>query len=312
MDPLATVDYAKDTTYAFMLGAHAAGHEVFYLPAGGITLEGNRGRFAAVPVVPHDDPEHLFDVSPGVVLSDDDVDVIFIRNNPPFDAHYLMNTWLLDPLTDRMAIINSPAAIRSANEKLWAMQFPDLMPPTLVTQTRNEFDRFLKEHGTIVTKPTDGFGGQGVFILHQEDPNALVVFETLSENETRHIILQGLVPEAIHGDKRILLLDGEILGAVLRVHGENDHRNNFFAGGHAVPTELTERDREIAATLKPYLVQQELHFVGIDVLGDALIEVNVTSPTCLQEINRITGRRLEQQVIAFAEALASRKHRSTV
>jgi len=308
MDPLETVDYLKDTTFAFMLGAKARGHECFYLPESGITLDGNTARFDVRPVVPHDDPEHLFDVSPATLMTD--VDAVFIRNNPPFDAQYLMNTWLLEPLSERVAVINSPAGIRGANEKLWAMNFPELMPPTQVTSSLEQFQAFLSENETIVAKPTDGFGGQGVFIIRGEGLNARVIFETLSHNETRHVVLQGMVADAARGDKRILLLNGEILGAVLRVQEGDDHRNNFFAGGKPHPAEVTARDREIVDALKPRLAAMGLYFVGVDILGDFLIEVNVTSPTCLQEINRLTDQRLEDRVIAFAETLAAEKRQA--
>ncbi|MDA0991483.1 MAG: glutathione synthase [Verrucomicrobia bacterium] len=307
MDPLESVDFYKDTTFAFMQGAEARGHEVYFLPADGISLDGNRVRFRAQPVTPREDPDHLFDVQPFETLTDDAVGAVFIRCNPPFDAQYLMNTWLLEPLVDRVAILNDPRGIRGANEKLWAMQFPQLMPPTLVTSSRGEFDAFLAREKAIVAKPTDGFGGLGVFQVRQGEANASVIFETLSDKGRRHIVLQGLVPEAANGDKRILLLNGEILGAVLRVQAGADHRHNFFAGGKPQPTAITEHDRNIAATLKPHLLAQGLTFVGIDVLGQSLIEVNVTSPTCLQEINRLRGERLELKVIEFAEGLATER-----
>ena len=310
MDPLDTVDYRKDTTFAFMLGASRRDHDVFYLPTGGIHLSGNSARFDATPVVPRDDPAHLFDVSPAISLPDSDVDAIFIRSNPPFDAQYLMNTWLLEPLCDRVAIINDPRGVRGANEKLWAMSFPELMPPTLVTRSREMFHEFLDENESIVAKPTDGFGGLGVFVVRRGDPNAQVIFETLSDNGRREIVLQGMVPEARHGDKRILLLNGNILGAVLRVQTGEDHRNNFFAGAKPQPAEITSRDREIVDALQPSLVEQGLYFAGIDILGDRLIEVNVTSPTCLQEINEITGDHLEDRVIEFAETLSRERRRS--
>lgn len=310
MDPLETVRCEKDTTFALMLGAAARDHAVYYLPTGGITRDGDRVRFDVRPVTPHDDPAHPFDVGAPTTLADDAVDALFVRNDPPFDARYLMNTWLLDPLRDRLALINDPAGIRGANEKLWAMQFPALMPPTRVTRSRAAFQEFLAAHEAIVVKPSDGFGGQGVFLVRRGDPNAAVIFETASRGETRHAVLQGVVAEAARGDKRILLLNGEILGAVLRVQaGGDDHRHNFFAGGKPQPTTLTERDRSICEALRPRLVAQGLYFVGIDILGEYLIEVNVTSPTCLREIDRIAGERLESRVIAFAEELVRARKR---
>ena len=236
-----------------------------------------------------------------MLLSESDVDAVMIRLDPPFDSGYLHLTWMLDRLHSRVFVMNRSQGIRTVNEKLWALQFKDLIPPTLVTSDHAQFKDFLASHQTCVIKPSDSYGGHGVFKLSIEDPNLNAAFELLSENGQKPVICQRYIPEAKIGDKRILLLDGEPLGAVLRVHSKDDHRNNFFAGGKAEATEITKREYEIIELLKPKLRELGLFFVGIDVIGDYLIEVNVTSPTCLQEMDRLYGKSHAKDVIQFVE-----------
>lgn len=303
MDPLETVNPKKDTTYRFMVGAARRGHEVVYVPKDGISLDGGDVRFDGQRVVPQA-PESgaLFDHLGEIRLTGDEVDAVFIRTDPPFDATYLMHTWLLDHLPERVFVMNDPTGVRTVNEKIWALQFQDLVPDTVVTPRIERLACFLEKHVRIVVKPTDGFGGEGVFLVGQNDSNAGVIFETLTDHGRRAVIAQSYVPAAEIGDKRILLLDGEPLGALLRVHAEDDHRNNFFAGGSAQATDMTARDRVIIKRLAPRLRELGLHFVGIDIIGEFLIEVNVTSPTCLQEINGLYDLQLEDRITSFVEA----------
>lgn len=301
MDPLGSVKPAKDTTYRFMLGAARRGHDVYFVPSAGVSLADGEVVFDAVSVTPREDPEHPFIEHGPIALTGSQVDAVFIRTDPPFDAIYLMHTWLLDHLPPHVFVMNDPAAVRTVNEKVWALQFTTLVPPSLVAAEIARIERFLDAHRSIVVKPTDGYGGEGVFIVRAGDKNARVIFETLTEKGRVPVIAQLFIPESEVGDKRILLLDGEPLGAVLRVHSEADHRNNFFAGGTACPVELDARDRVIIDTLRPHLLALGLHFVGIDVIGKYLIEVNVTSPTCLQEMNQLYGLQLEDRVIEFVE-----------
>lgn len=304
MDPLETVHRLKDTSYAFMIGASRRGHDVYYLPAEGITLQDGRLHFDVQEVVPTPDEPSLFDRRQGVRLDAEVVNAVFIRTDPPFDSQYLTRTLLLDQAPSHLYVINNPSSVRSVNEKIWALQFTDLVPPSLVTQSLPRAREFLSEHEIVVAKPTDGFGGKGVFILRDGDPNTNVIFESLTQDGKVAIIVQRYIPEAAAGDKRILLLNGEPLGCLLRLHGESDHRNNFFAGGTPHPAELTDVDRKIIDTLAPHLRNLGLDFVGIDVIGDYLIEVNVTSPTCLQEMNRLYDVSLEDRVIEFVEEQA--------
>ena len=312
MDPLETVIVAKDTSFILMWEAHRRGHSVYFLGDGGITLHNGALHFQTLKVVPEQNPQNPFSQRTPRKLEDQDVDGVFIRSDPPFDAAYLLNTWLLDRLPARIPVINNPAGIRTANEKIWATQFRSIVPRTLIGRNRQELLDFFLQEKDMIVKPTDGFGGSSVFHVHLLDTNAKVILETMTQHWTKDVILQQYIPESQAGDKRILLLNGEPLGAVLRVHAPDDHRNNFFAGGKPMATDINSRDREIIGMLKPELQKLGLFFVGIDIIDGYLIEVNVTSPTCLQEMNRLYGQKLEEKVIGFAEKLVEHNRRKNI
>ncbi len=303
MDPLETVVIEKDTTFAFMLESHQRGHEVYYLPEDGISLWDGHLHFHTIKVKPQLVAHEPFIQERSEDLTDDQIHAIFIRTDPPFDQQYLINTWLLEFVPKHIPIINRPCGIRTVNEKIWAAQFTQFAPPTLISCHQGKLMDFIAEHKNIIAKPTDGYGGSSVFHIQPGDTNTKVILEHLSNKWNSPMILQRYVPEAQNGDKRILLLNGEPLGALLRVHAANDHRNNIFAGGSCQPAQMTARDKQIMATLKPHLLELGLYFVGIDMLGDYLIEVNVTSPTCLQEMNKLYHQHLERKVIDFVEGL---------
>lgn len=310
MDPLETVIMEKDTSFILMLGAHRKRHCVYYLPDGGIILKNGRLFVKTFKIIPQKVKEQPFIRQQKTELSENNIDAVFIRSDPPFDEQYLLNSWLLDRLPKHIPVINRPSGIRTTNEKIWATQFQSIIPPTLVGRNKEDLFNFLTEIKNVIAKPTNGFGGQSVFHIKHNDENAKVILETLSQNWSKEIILQQFVTEAQNGDKRILLLNGEPLGAVLRVHPEGDHRNNFFSGGKPVKTDINSQDKKIINALKPGLQELGLFFVGIDILGDYLIEVNVTSPTCLQEMNRLYNKNLEIQVIEFVEQLVLKKAES--
>ncbi len=301
MDPLETVVFRKDTSLILMVAAKRRGHRIFYLPSGGITFQENQFKFHVEEVNPRLIEEKPFVRLGAKILTEKDVHAIFIRTDPPFDGQYLFNTWLLDQLPKKIFVMNSPQGIRSANEKLWALQFRNLIPPTLVGRNKVEMLEFIAREKDVIAKPTDGHGGKGVFRIKKSDTNTNVILETLTKDGRKDIILQRYIPEAQQGDKRILLLNGEPLGAVLRVHAKGDHRNNFFSGGKPYPTKMTVNDLKIIRMLKPKLKALGLYFVGIDIIGNYLMEVNVTSPTCLQEINRFYNCHLEDKIIKFVE-----------
>jgi glutathione synthase len=303
MDPLESVVCEKDTTFAFMLGAHNRRHEVYYLPKDGITLQDGKLYFHVIKVKPQAILHQPFLEEHALRLSQDEIHAVFIRPDPPFDSQYLMNTWLLDHLPKRIAVVNSPSGVRTVNEKVWAAQFTEIIPPTIVSANKSDLINFVNEHKNVIAKPTDAFGGHSIFHIESTHTNTRVILETMTQRYNEPIILQKYIPEAKNGDKRILLLNGDPLGAVLRQNNGEDHRNNLFAGGTAVPATITARDLKIISVLKPHLQRLGLYFVGIDILGEYLIEVNVTSPTCLQEMARFSDLPLQEKVIEFVEGL---------
>ena len=303
MDPLESVVYEKDTTFIIMLGAHTRGHEVYYLPKDGISLIEGTVYFHVIKVIPQAIPHLPFKEEHSARLSQDDIHAVFVRPDPPVDDQYIMNTWLLDHLPKNIAVINNPSGIRTVNEKIWASQFKNITPATIISANKNDLLEFIAKHKNIIAKPTNAFGGQSVFHIEKASTNTQVILETLTERYNKAIIVQKYIPESKKGDKRILLLNGNILGCLLRLHAEGEHRNNFFAGGKPMPATITAQDKKIVALLKPHLQKLGLYFVGIDILGDYLIEVNVTSPTCLQEINRLYNVKLEEKIIDFVEKL---------
>ncbi|MBI4309303.1 MAG: glutathione synthase [Candidatus Omnitrophica bacterium] len=303
MDPLEGIKFNTDTTFMLMLASHNKGHKTYYLPKDGISLIDGKLYFHVTRVTPQAIEHKPFIIEHSARLSQDDVHAVFVRPDPPFDGRYLMNTWLLDHLPKHVPVVNNPAGVRAVNEKVWAAQFKNLAPPTVISSNKHDLLAFIAEHKNTIAKPTDAFGGRSVFHVEAGHANTHVILETLSQGYHETIIVQKYVPEAKNGDKRILLLNGEILGAILRVHGEGDHRNNLYAGGTALAATINERDRHIVDILKPHLRALGLYFVGIDILGDRLIEVNVTSPTCLQEMDRLYNARLEEKVIDFVEKL---------
>ena len=311
MDPLEQVVINKDTSFFLMLGASRRGHKVYYLPQDGITLKDGRLIFDCVRVVPQEVAHEPFVDHTPCRLTQDEVDAVFIRSDPPFDEEYLFHTWLLERLPRQIPVINDPAGIRTVNEKVWNTQFSSLVPRTLITRKQKELLVFLEEEQSVIVKPTDSFGGASVFLVRKDDKNVHVILETMTDRWRKEVIMQQYVPESDHGDKRILLLNGEPLGAVLRRHAEDDHRNNFFSGGEPLPAEIDDRDREIIAVLKPELRRLGLYFVGVDIIGKYLIEVNVTSPTCLQEMARFAEEPLAEKVVAFAEELVAERRRES-
>jgi glutathione synthase len=308
MDPLESVLPDKDTTFAFMLESLARGHELFHLGlkdlfARGHSAFGQARRCAVVRGIPH-----FRFLDDGYQYPLEQFDVIFMRKDPPADAAYLYATMLLS-LTDRNRtfILNEPAALREANEKLYSLNFPGAIPPTIVTYEIARLKQFMNEQGgEMIVKPLDGHGGEGVFHAHNADRNLNAILETVTRFETRPIMGQRYVPDIRDGDKRLIVLNGEPLGCTLRVPRDDEHRGNIHVGGNCVKAEVSERDREICSMLRPRLERDGLYFVGLDIIGRYLTEVNVTSPTGIQEIDRLDGVNLEAKVIDFVESRLSR------
>ncbi|HLW70810.1 MAG TPA: glutathione synthase [Candidatus Binataceae bacterium] len=304
MDPLDTVLPDKDTTFVFMLEALARGHEIFFLGLKDLYSRGHQGLARARRCeVMRSAPYHRL-LDDGAEYPLEHFDAIFMRKDPPADANYLFATMLLSLADNRRTfVLNHPAGLREANEKLYALNFPGAIPPTLVTYEIPRLKRFMEEQGgEMIVKPLDGHGGEGVFHAHARDRNLNAILEAVTRFETRPIMAQRYIPEVRNGDKRLIVLDGQPLGGTLRVPRDDEHRGNIHVGGNCVKAPITARDREICRMLRPRLERDGLYFVGLDIIGDYLTEVNVTSPTGVQEVDRLDGVNLEAQVIDFVES----------
>lgn len=302
MDPLEAVSIDEDTTFCMMLEAQRRGHEVLYVdPSDLFVSQGQVGARGTPVTLRREHGNHVTFGPTRALLLDDEVHAAFQRVDPPVDADYIVATQLLD-LCRKTLVFNSPQAILSFNEKIFALRYPELMPETIVTRRAAELRDFqAKMGGRIIVKPLDGKGGEGIFQLLDGDPNSGSIVEQATAFDTRWSMGQQFIPEVKEGDKRILLLEGEVLGAVLRVPKKGDLRANLHVGATAEKTELTEADRAIVERVGPELARQGLFLVGIDVIGGKLTEINVTSPTGMQEINRLDGVSLEARVLDRVE-----------
>ncbi|KPK17183.1 MAG: hypothetical protein AMJ62_02745 [Myxococcales bacterium SG8_38] len=299
MDPVSTVIVDEDTSFALMLEAQSRGHRVDHCLASDVGLRGQQviARVRRATMQRH--PAEPITLGQAEDIDLADVDAVFIRKDPPFTDAYLWLTLVLDHLEGSTLVVNSPRGLREANEKLYAHHFPDIVPPTIMTSHKDEILRFLKDvGGRGVIKPIDGHGGEGVFVLAAGDSNLNGLIEAVTHLGRRNAIVQALIEQIYEeGDKRILLVDGELLGVVGRVPSKGDIRSNVHVGGSAKPATLNDADRRIVATIGPRLVADGLFFVGLDVIGGRLIEVNVTSPTLIQQMSRLTGQNLSATVI---------------
>jgi glutathione synthase len=288
MDPIAAITIKKDTTFAMLLAAQARGWELHYFEQSDLYARNNTafGRSRRLSI--RDDQRDWFAFHDEQELPLAELSVILMRKDPPFDMEYIYTTYLLE-LAEAAGtlVVNRPRSLRDANEKLFALQFPQCCPPTLVSREAARFKAFLSEHQDIVVKPLDGMGGASVFRLRPDDPNLNVILETLTAHGQRLSMAQRYVPEVIAGDKRILLIDGEpVPYALARIPQAGETRANLAAGGRGEGIALNERDRWICAQVAPRLRAMGLWFVGLDVIGDYLTEINVTSPTCARELDR--------------------------
>jgi glutathione synthase len=302
MDPIERILPDKDTTFVFMLEAQRRGHDVFCcgvldLFALGPEPHAHCRRVEVARAIPH---YSLYEERTEALTW---FDAIFMRKDPPVDPAYLFATHLLS-LVDpgRTFVLNRPSGLRDANEKLYALNFPDVIPPTIVTSDHALLKQFMDDQGgEMIVKPLDGCGGAGVFHVHRRDRNLNAILEAVSADGTRLIMGQRYIAEVRQGDKRIILLDGEALGAVLRVPREDEHRGNIHVGGKVTKSSLSDSDRRIVEVVAERLRADGLYFVGLDVIGEFLTEVNVTSPTGVQEIDLFDRVNLSARVIDFAE-----------
>jgi len=300
MDPLSSLSIEGDSTYVMMREATRRGFAVWWCTPQDLHVSENKGMALAQEVATHaDDPYFL--VGNTIDLPLGHFDCIWMRKDPPFDIHYIFSTYILDLAPPSTLVLNDPRSIKCANEKMYALQWPELCPPSTVTNSIQEIVDFAEKHERVVVKPWDGNGGRGVLVTGSDDGNLRVIAELMTNEGQAYCIVQRYLPEIKDGDKRIILIDGEPLGAFLRVPAGRDHRGNMHVGAEVLSCELDERDKEICEALSARLKKEGLLFVGIDVIGGFLTEINVTSPTGMREIARLSGRLLERDLMDAVE-----------
>lgn len=292
MDPLESINIAGDSSFALMLSAQARGHELFHYDVGSLTLdEDDRLHAMLRPVtVQRVEGDHYSAGEARRVDLGKDIDVILMRQDPPFDMGYITATHLLERIENETLVVNNPASVRNAPEKVFVLDFRQFMPPTLVTRSVEEVRAFQKRHGAVVVKPIHGNGGKAIFRVPESGDNLSALIEVFNQTWPEPHMVQPFLPEVAEGDKRIVLVDGEVAGAINRLPGEGEFRSNLARGGSAEATGLTAREEEICAALGPRLKELGLIFVGIDVIGGKwLTEINVTSPTGIVAIDKFNG-----------------------
>jgi glutathione synthase len=291
MDPLEGINIEGDSTFAIMLGAQRRGHVIYYYQAEDLSFEEGRLWTMAQPVTVQPVQGNHYTLGDHVLLDlGRDIDVVLMRQDPPFDLGYITATHLLERIRGETLVVNDPASVRDAPEKIWVLDFARFMPPTLLTRSIGAARRFLERHGEIVVKPLHGNAGKAVFKVGRDGANLASLIEMFNAAYREPHVVQAFVPEIAQGDKRIVLVDGEVAGAINRIPGAGEIRSNLAVGGSAAKTELTETEREICAALAPELKARGLLFVGIDVIGGKwLTEINVTSPTGIVAIDKYNG-----------------------
>ncbi len=289
MDPISSINIKKDTSFAMLLEAQSRGWELYYMEMNSLYLDTGTAKANAKLLSVEEDPEKWFDFHGDVTIDLDELDVILMRKDPPFDTEYIYATYMLERAEEKgTLIVNKPQSLRDCNEKLYTAWFPELTPETLVTRDAKLIRDFYAKHHDIIIKPLDGMGGTSIFRVKENDANLGVIIETLTENGQRYCMTQTFLPEIVDGDKRILIVDGEPMPYCLaRIPRRGETRGNLAAGGYGEPRPLTESDWAIARTVAPELKKKGLIFVGLDVIGSHVTEINVTSPTCVKEIEAV-------------------------
>jgi glutathione synthase len=289
MDPIARINIRGDSTFALLLEAQKRGHALSYYTPEKLSLKGEQLIATVQPLKVRDEDGDHFTLGDATRVDLESFDVILLRQDPPFDLAYITTTHFLERIHPKTLVVNNPASVRNAPEKIFVMEFADLMPPTLISRDKDEINAFRAEHGDVVMKPLYGHGGAAVFRITPNDMNFGSLYDMFSVTFREPWVIQRFLPEVKHGDKRIILVDGEFAGAVNRVPAPDDLRSNMVRGGAAQSTDLSPREREICARLGPALRERGLLFVGIDVIDGHLTEINVTSPTGIRAIARLGG-----------------------
>ncbi len=304
MDPIAGIRIAGDSTFALLLEAQTRGHRLLHYTPDRLRLSGSRVEVMAEPLAVKDVEGDHSRLGQPLLVDLSTVDVVLLRQDPPFDLAYVTTTHLLERIHPRTLVVNDPRSVRDSPEKLFVMDFPELMPPTLIARDRDAIESFRAEHGEVVMKPLYGFGGAAVFKIGPKDPNFGSLFDLFTATLREPWVIQKFLPAVSRGDKRIILVDGEAKGAVNRVPTGDDIRSNMVRGGAAQETELTPREREICERIGPEFKRRGLLFVGVDVIDGYLTEINVTSPTGIRAIKRLGGPDL---AVAIWDAIEARR-----
>ena len=299
MDPIETINFKKDTTLALLLAAQRAGFELIYMEQSDLYIEDGKACASMRALQVFDDAQNWHKLGIAVDQPLSTLDTIIMRKDPPFDGEFIYSTYILEAAErDGVLVVNRPQSLRDCNEKVFATQFPQCTPPLLVSRDQQRLKAFLKEHKDVVYKPLDGMGGTSIFRVIEGDQNLNVILETITEYGRQTIMAQKYLPEITQGDKCILVVDGEVIPFCLaRLPSGNDFRGNLAAGGRGVVQPLSERDLWIAQQVAPTLKERGLVFVGLDIIGDYLTEINVTSPTCIREIDAAEDTQIGERLI---------------
>ena len=309
MDPIQDIKFAKDTSLALLLAAKARGHQLWYMEQRHLFLDQGVARAAMARLDVFDDPKSWYSLAQPEDRNLADLDVILMRKDPPFDDQYIQSTYILERAAEQgTLVVNRPQSLRDCNEKVYATAFPQCCPPVLVSRDSARLRQFHKQHQDVIFKPLEGMGGDGIFHCKDGDSNVSVILETLTHHGKRFIMAQKYLPEIKAGDKRVLVIDGEpVPFALARIPASGESRGNLAAGGAGVAQALSERDRWIVSQVAPDLRKRGLLFVGLDIIGDYLTEINVTSPTCAREIDAAFDTDIGGRLMDVIEAKISRQ-----
>ncbi|MCK6263041.1 glutathione synthase [Vibrio sp. ZSDE26] len=300
MDPISSINIKKDSSFAMMLEAQRRGYEIHYMEMNDLHLDQGEAIADTKVVELKEDPNGWYEFKSEQTIKLAELDAVLMRKDPPFDTEFIYATYILERAEEKgTLIVNKPQSLRDCNEKLFTAWFPELTPTTIVTRKAQKIKQFQQEHGDVILKPLDGMGGASIFRVKAGDPNVNVIIETLTNHGQNYAMAQTFVPDISNGDKRILVVDGEPMPFVLaRIPAKGETRGNLAAGGRGEARPLSETDKKIALAVAPTLKEKGLIFVGLDVIGDRLTEINVTSPTCIREIEAefgisITGKLMD-------------------
>lgn len=287
MDPIGSINIKKDSTFEMIWQAQQLGWQVEYFEMNDLSIVNGRAIGQARNLQAYQNPDHWFDLAAPREIALGDLDAILMRKDPPFDMEFVYSTYILELAQEQGALaVNSPSALRDCNEKAYCAWFPEVCPETIISRSTEQFRAFLGEHSDIILKPLDGMGGASIFRVQAGSPNIGVILETLTDHGARYAMAQRYLPEITEGDKRILMVNGEAVPfSLARIPAQGETRGNLAAGGRGVAQELSDSDHRIAKIVGPKLVEKGILFAGLDVIGDRLTEINVTSPTCIKEIN---------------------------